>query len=88
MACKSKKVPIRTCLGCGKKAPKAGMLRFVWHKAQLHQDQKGLMNGRGVYACNDMSCMKVIVDNPKKMARVLRCPAIKAVSKPLPVKRT
>ncbi len=79
-------VSIRTCLGCGKKAPKTSMLRFAWYNWHLMQDNKGFVNGRGVYSCDNESCIQALVDNPRKVAGALRCPAIKAKHKPLPLK--
>ncbi len=78
---KSKKLPIRTCLGCGKKVFKVDMLRFVWHDSQLCYDSKGLINGRGFYGCDNESCLQAIIKNPKKVARALRCQAIKISGK-------
>ena len=79
-------VSIRTCLGCGKKASKTSMLRFVWYNLYLKQDDKGFTNGRGVYSCDNESCIQALVNNPRKVAGALRCPAIKAQHKPLSFK--
>jgi len=77
------RIPIRTCLGCGKKAPKKSLLRFVWHNLQLYQDPKGIMKGRGVYSCNNNECPALLANNPKKLARSLRRQEIKSMAKPL-----
>ncbi len=81
MTFKSKKKPIRTCLGCGKKNLKAHLLRFVWHNSQLCYDPKGLITGRGFYGCDNESCLQAIIKNPKKVARALRCQAVKTSGK-------
>jgi predicted RNA-binding protein YlxR (DUF448 family) len=41
--------PIRTCAGCGRKAPQAELVRFVAREGTLAQAPKG--QGRGAYTC-------------------------------------
>jgi predicted RNA-binding protein YlxR (DUF448 family) len=48
--------PIRTCAGCGRKAPQAELLRFVARKGTLTHAPKG--PGRGVYTCRRLSCFE------------------------------
>jgi predicted RNA-binding protein YlxR (DUF448 family) len=48
--------PIRTCAGCGRKAPQAELLRFVAREGTLTHATKG--PGRGVYTCRSLSCFE------------------------------
>jgi uncharacterized protein len=48
--------PIRTCAGCGRKAPQAELLRFVAREGTLTHAPKG--PGRGVYTCRRLSCFE------------------------------
>ena len=48
--------PIRTCAGCGRKAPQTELLRFVAHDGVLTASAKG--PGRGVYTCRGLACFE------------------------------
>jgi uncharacterized protein len=48
--------PIRTCAGCGRKAPKAELYRFVERAGVLVSGQTE--QGRGVYTCKRLSCFE------------------------------
>jgi len=48
--------PVRTCAGCGRKAPQADLLRFVADDGVLTHSPKGV--GRGVYTCRRLSCFE------------------------------
>jgi uncharacterized protein len=48
--------PVRTCAGCGRKAPQAELLRFVAHEGALTRSAKG--PGRGVYTCRRLACFE------------------------------
>lgn len=48
--------PIRTCAGCGRKAPKGELLRFVCSDGVLTPSPKG--SGRGAYTCKQLSCFE------------------------------
>jgi predicted RNA-binding protein YlxR (DUF448 family) len=48
--------PIRTCAGCGRKAPQAELLRFAAVGGSLVHAPKG--PGRGVYTCHRLSCFE------------------------------
>ena len=54
-------VPERRCLGCGRRAPKSALARFVAvpveHGARdLVRDVTGRVPGRGLYVCPDPGC--------------------------------
>jgi uncharacterized protein len=48
--------PIRTCAGCGRKAPQDELLRFVARDGTLVHSQQG--PGRGVYTCPRLACFE------------------------------
>ena len=48
--------PIRTCAGCGRKAPQRELLRFVSRDGTLVHAPKG--PGRGVYTCRRLACFE------------------------------
>jgi predicted RNA-binding protein YlxR (DUF448 family) len=49
-------LPIRTCAGCGRKAPQAELLRFVAYEGALMPGAKA--PGRGVYTCRRLACFE------------------------------
>jgi uncharacterized protein len=48
--------PVRTCAGCGRKAPQAELLRFVARDGILLHAPKG--QGRGAYTCRRLACFE------------------------------
>ena len=48
--------PIRTCAGCGRKAPQAQLLRFVASAGELTPGPKA--PGRGAYTCRRLPCFE------------------------------
>ncbi|MCI8284105.1 MAG: YlxR family protein [Firmicutes bacterium] len=54
---KSKKIPMRRCVGCMESKPKKELIRIVNDKeGGLNLDVTGKAQGRGVYLCPDTSC--------------------------------
>jgi predicted RNA-binding protein YlxR (DUF448 family) len=49
-------VPIRTCAGCGRKAPQQELLRFAAPEGALIPLRRG--GGRGVYTCRRLACFE------------------------------
>lgn len=49
-------VPIRTCAGCGRKAPKTELVRFVTRGGALAPGRNE--PGRGVYTCLRLACFE------------------------------
>jgi predicted RNA-binding protein YlxR (DUF448 family) len=47
---------VRTCAGCGRKAPQAELLRFVAADGALTHSRQG--PGRGVYTCRRLACFE------------------------------
>jgi len=48
--------PIRTCAGCGRKAPQAELVRFAAVGGDLQPGRT--LPGRGVYTCRRLSCFE------------------------------
>jgi predicted RNA-binding protein YlxR (DUF448 family) len=48
--------PIRTCVGCGRKATQAELLRFVARDGALTTGPK--QPGRGAYTCRRLACFE------------------------------
>ena len=48
--------PIRSCIGCGRKAPQGQLLRFAAVDGQLVPG--GGMPGRGAYTCRRLACFE------------------------------
>ena len=61
--------PIRTCVGCGRKAPQAELLRFTAPDGVLQRDPKG--PGRGAYTCPRLACFERAATR-RAFARTLR----------------
>lgn len=59
-------VPERRCLGCGERAPKPSLRRFVAVPAddghELVRDLTGRGGGRGLYVCANRTCFELAVD--------------------------
>ncbi|MBQ3379113.1 MAG: YlxR family protein [Clostridia bacterium] len=54
---KTKKIPLRMCLGCGEMKPKRELIRVVKNKdGELFLDLTGKQNGRGAYICKNAEC--------------------------------
>jgi uncharacterized protein len=61
--------PTRSCAGCGRKAPKSELIRFVSSNGALVQSDRG--PGRGVYTCKRLSCFERAASR-RAFARALR----------------
>lgn len=54
---KTRKVPMRRCVGCMESKPKKELIRLVAdEEGGLHMDATGKANGRGVYLCPSEEC--------------------------------
>jgi predicted RNA-binding protein YlxR (DUF448 family) len=49
-------LPLRTCAGCGRKAPQAELMRFVAREGELVPGER--LPGRGVYTCRRLACFE------------------------------
>lgn len=54
---KTKKIPMRMCLGCGESKPKKELVRVVKNKeGEISLDLTGKKSGRGAYICKSTEC--------------------------------
>lgn len=54
---KTKKLPMRMCLGCNEMKPKRELVRVVKSKeGEISLDLTGKKSGRGAYICRDVNC--------------------------------
>ena len=54
-----KKIPQRQCMGCRERKAKRELIRVVrCTDGEVRLDFGGKMNGRGVYICPNMECLK------------------------------
>jgi predicted RNA-binding protein YlxR (DUF448 family) len=68
---KAKKIPMRTCLGCGAILPKKELLRIVrTPDGTVLVDRTGKQAGRGAYICNKKECLEKAV-KAKRLGRSL-----------------
>ena len=57
-----KKIPVRTCLGCGEPKEKKSLIRVVRSpEGEISMDLTGKKSGRGAYLCKDKACLKKAV---------------------------
>lgn len=56
---KQKKIPIRTCLGCGEPKEKRALIRIVrTPEGDILVDPTGKKSGRGAYICHSVDCLR------------------------------
>ena len=65
-------VPVRTCRGCGVKAPQPELLRLVMRDGELIEDPLRRKTGRGVYICKTELCRTRLEKNKKLLQRCFR----------------
>ncbi len=63
--------PVRTCAGCGRKAPQAELVRYTAQDGTLRADSGRRHPGRGVYTCANADCFERARDRGG-FARTLR----------------
>ena len=70
----NKKVPLRTCVGCGQTKEKAQLIRVIRRPdGTIMIDRKGKVSGRGAYLCDDPECLKKALKK-KSLSRALQTP--------------
>lgn len=56
---KQRKIPIRTCTGCGTAKPKSELIRVVKSpEGEISLDLTGKKSGRGAYVCKSVDCLQ------------------------------
>lgn len=56
---KTKKVPLRMCIGCGEMFDKRTLVRVVKSpQGEVSLDLTGKKSGRGAYVCRNLECLK------------------------------
>lgn len=56
---KTRKIPMRMCLGCNEMMPKRELIRVVKSKeGEVSLDLTGKKSGRGAYICKNIDCFK------------------------------
>ncbi len=56
---KTKRIPMRMCLGCGEMRPKRELIRVVKSKeGDISLDLTGKKSGRGAYICKSVECFE------------------------------
>lgn len=70
---KTKKIPMRMCLGCGEMKPKKELIRVVKSKeGEISLDLTGKKSGRGAYICKDLKCLQK-ARKSRKLERGFSC---------------
>lgn len=54
---KTKKNPMRRCIGCMESKDKNELIRIAHYEGKLTVDPTGKAKGRGVYVCRDHECI-------------------------------
>lgn len=68
---RSRKPPMRLCLGCGQQRQKRELMRVVrTPDGGVQVDQTGKLSGRGAYICPDPECLRLAVKN-QRLSRAL-----------------
>ena len=68
-----KKIPLRTCSGCGEMKPKKELIRVVRSPAgEITLDLTGRSPGRGAYVCPDIACLQA-ARKARRIERSLSC---------------
>lgn len=76
---KTKKIPLRKCLGCNEMFPKKQLIRVVKNNlGEIDIDFKGKAHGRGAYICNEKTCFEKAYKS-KAFNRAFQCEVPKDV---------
>lgn len=69
----NKKIPMRTCCGCGEMKAKKELIRVVkTPDGVISLDFTGKKSGRGAYICHNAECLKTARKN-RKFERAFSC---------------
>ena len=74
MTLKTKKIPMRLCIGCGEMKPKKDLIRVLKDaEGTIQLDFTGKKSGRGAYLCKSMECFAAAQKKPRRPAGLLLC---------------
>lgn len=66
---KTRKIPMRKCIGCMESFPKKELVRIVKNKEnEIKLDLVGKLNGRGTYICKKSECFEKAIKS-KRLAK-------------------
>lgn len=61
-----KKIPSRTCIGCGTQKSKTELIRIVkTQSGEIKLDKTGKLPGRGAYICDKSECLNLAIHSKK-----------------------
>lgn len=61
-----KKLPQRTCIGCGQQKDKRDLIRIVKNnQGEIFLDKSGKEPGRGAYICENTECLERLIKSRK-----------------------
>lgn len=61
-----KKLPQRTCIGCGMQKDKKDLIRIVKNKqGEISLDKTGKLPGRGAYICDNAECLEKLIKSKR-----------------------
>jgi len=69
---KAHHIPIRTCLGCGRRSRKDELVRIVMLDGALSVDEDNRLPGRGAYVCPGAACISSLLKKKGKLSYSLR----------------
>ncbi len=73
MTLKTKKIPMRLCIGCGEMKPKKNLIRVLKDaEGTIQLDFTGKKSGRGAYLCKSMECF-VAAQKGHRLERSFGC---------------
>lgn len=71
-----KRIPERTCLGCGAKRAPEALLRLICSpQEEVLLDHSGRAPGRGAYICGNAGCLRKAL-KPVKLAAAFKRPVV------------
>ncbi len=76
---KTRKIPLRKCIGCGELKDKRELIRVVRNKeGEVSLDTTGRAHGRGAYICWKKACLEKAIQN-RGLNRSFKCEVPKEV---------
>ena len=71
---RTKRVPLRKCIGCGEMKPKKELVRVVKSpEGEVSLDLTGRKPGRGAYVCPRVDCLR-LARKARRLEKAFSCP--------------